>query len=190
MVRQRACAYRMVSLPSSKTNSANFFILTNPWLRASARTAYVDTTICTSFKAASQIRCSLQRSTLSEPIRSLVLAAGICKDITPCCCMHKATVGARNQTSYNAETRLSISRSDAGDAYLLWRATIELGHDSKYCSALFDQRQQGINYSMMDEKRSDPNQRASKMSNSHMRLATPGIHLFSSLLSKMHNGKQ
>jgi hypothetical protein len=89
-------------LPSSKINKANFEILTKPWVKASARTACVDTTICTSFKAASQIRCSLQRSTLSEPISSLVLAAGICKDITPCCCVHKATVGAKNQTSYNA----------------------------------------------------------------------------------------
>lgn len=77
-----------------------------------------------SFNATSQIRCSLQRSTLSDPINSLVRAAGIARFITLSCCVHKATVGAKNQTScvyglrslecndYMQEDLLSLEDSD------------------------------------------------------------------------------
>jgi hypothetical protein len=155
-IREESSANRLVNLPSSKTKSASFAILTKPWLRASARTACVDTTICTSFKAASQIRCWLHRSTLSEPTSSLVLTAGSCKEITPCCCVHKATVGARNQTNCSTNTRLSIWRRDAG------HHTFSGGQRSSSAmirrTALhdFDQRQQSLDDGW-EETRSDHN---------------------------------
>ena len=41
-------------------------------------------------------------------MNSLVLAAGTWEDITSCCCVHNATVGAKNQTSYEGSEIVTL----------------------------------------------------------------------------------
>ena len=85
-------------LPSSNTRRAIFSIFTNPCVSASANTACVETTTLTSRSTASQIRCSLQRSTPSSLIKSLIFTGGMCDSIASFCWEASAIVGVRNQT--------------------------------------------------------------------------------------------
>jgi hypothetical protein len=84
-------------IPSSNIKRARFINFTNPCVNASARTACVDTTIWMLSNTASQIRGSLHLSTPSDPISNLVPMAGRYELIKLCCCLHRSTVGARNQ---------------------------------------------------------------------------------------------
>jgi len=84
-------------IPSSNIKRARSISFTNPCVNASARTACVDTTIWMLSNTASQIRSSLHLSTPSDPTSNLVPMAGRYERIKLCCCLHRSTVGARNQ---------------------------------------------------------------------------------------------
>lgn len=84
-------------LPLSNTRRAIFSIFTNLCVSTSANTVCVETTTLILQSAASQICCSLQQSTPSSPIKSLIFTGRMCDSIASFCWEMSATVGVRNQ---------------------------------------------------------------------------------------------
>lgn len=84
--RRKPCpTLKKESLPSSNMSRDRTGSFTKPWVSASSRTCGVETTTSTFKSAASHILCSLQRSTLSFPVRQMTVADGMLVSRTKCC---------------------------------------------------------------------------------------------------------
>jgi len=78
------------------------------WQSASYKTAYVETTILTLVKTASQIRFSVHLLTLSCDVNDLIWTEDIWVCRTENCCKQRATVGVKNHISYCGQSQFAV----------------------------------------------------------------------------------